>query len=223
MKKIIIIPLVLGGLFIILSAVVFAYCFRNRQAATAPLAATSTVPLVDNLAPDIAASSTEATTTPAPEETSPALIAATSSAVAPAKADSPQKGGVMIPATAPTLATTTAAKVGGSTGLANPASTNCKEKGGTLQIKTNGGGGQYGLCYFEDNYACEEWALFRGECPVGGRRTTGYDTEAQRYCAWLGGQTLAVANAVCTFKDGSTCPDDALYNGTCSPKTGKIE
>ncbi len=158
MKKIVIIPLALGGLFIVSLVIIFICYMPSRQLATAPLVATSTV----------------ATTTS-------------------------------------TVATTTST-------IANPASTNCKEKGGTLQIKTRGDGGEYGLCYFEDNYACEEWALFRGECPVGGRRTTGYDTEAQRYCAWLGGQTYAQDNAVCTFKDGSTCSDEALYNGTCSPK-----
>ena len=103
-----------------------------------------------------------------------------------------------------------------SAGIANPASVNCKDKGGTLVIKPDPNGGQYGLCYFEDNRACEEWALFRGDCPVGGVKTTGYDTDAQSFCAWSGGSTLAVPNAVCTFKDGSTCLADAFYNGTCS-------
>lgn len=102
-----------------------------------------------------------------------------------------------------------------TTGLANPASVNCTQKGGQLQIKARPDGGQYGLCFFEDNRACEEWALFNGDCPVGGRRTTGFDTVAQKFCAWSGGQTLADDNAICTFKDGSTCPDDAFYEGTC--------
>ena len=99
-------------------------------------------------------------------------------------------------------------------GLANPASVNCTSVGGNLVIQTDPNG-QYGLCYFEDNRACEEWALFRGDCPVGGVKTTGFDTDAQKYCAWVGGKTLAVPNAVCTFPDGSTCPDDAFFNGTC--------
>jgi len=100
-------------------------------------------------------------------------------------------------------------------GIANPASVNCQKVGGNLVIKTGPNGGQYGLCYFEDNRACEEWALLRGDCPVGGVKTTGFDTDAQSYCAWSGGKTLAVPNAVCTFTDGSTCLDDAFYNGTC--------
>lgn len=101
------------------------------------------------------------------------------------------------------------------TGLANPASVNCADKGGTLIIQKRADGGEYGLCMFEDAYACEEWALFRGDCPVGGVRTTGYDTVAQKYCAWSGGQTFAEPNASCTFSDGSTCTDEALFNGAC--------
>ncbi len=100
-------------------------------------------------------------------------------------------------------------------GLANPASVNCVNKGGSLVIKTIGNGGQYGLCQFDDNMACEEWAMFRGECPVGGIKTTGYDNIQQMYCAWIGGQTLAVENATCTLPDGTKCPVDALYDGTC--------
>lgn len=73
-------------------------------------------------------------------------------------------------------------------GLANPASTNCVDKGGRLEIKTKADGSQYGICYFEDNRQCEEWALLRGECPVGGVKITGYDNEDQSYCAITGGQ-----------------------------------
>ena len=94
------------------------------------------------------------------------------------------------------------------TRLANPASTNCVEKGGQSRIRTKPDGSQYSLCFFDDNRAGEEWAMLRGECPVSGRKTTGYDTEVQKYCAWSGGQTLAVENAICTFTNGSTCPDE---------------
>ncbi len=100
-------------------------------------------------------------------------------------------------------------------GLANPASVNCGEKGGTLVIKELENGAQYGLCEFEDDQACEEWALFRGDCPLGGVKTTGFDNIGQKYCAWLGGQTLAVADSKCTLPDGTICPTGALYKGTC--------
>ncbi|MFA6593746.1 MAG: DUF333 domain-containing protein [Candidatus Buchananbacteria bacterium] len=99
--------------------------------------------------------------------------------------------------------------------LANPASVNCEQKGGNLIIQKRADGGEYGLCFFEDNRACEEWALMRGDCPAGGVKTTGFDTDAQKLCAWSGGSTSAVPNAVCVFADGSKCPVDAFYDGTC--------
>ncbi len=102
------------------------------------------------------------------------------------------------------------------TNLANPASVNCAKVGGTLTILTNGSGGQYGLCNFADNQACEEWALMRGQCPVGGVKTTGYDSVDQSYCAWIGGQTLAVPNSQCTLPDGKVCSTTDVYNGKCS-------
>jgi putative hemolysin len=99
--------------------------------------------------------------------------------------------------------------------MANPASVNCTKVGGKLIIQKNGVGAEYGLCDFGDNMQCEEWALYRGDCPIGGRKTTGFDAIEQKYCAWLGGSTYAVPNATCTFKDGSVCTDKALYDGTC--------
>ena len=101
--------------------------------------------------------------------------------------------------------------------IANPASTNCQKLGGRLVIEKRGDGGEFGLCYFEDNRACEEWALLRGDCPNGGVKTTGYDTVDQRYCAWVGGETFAEQNSVCSFKNGSKCPTSDFYNGTCEP------
>ena len=38
--------------------------------------------------------------------------------------------------------------------------------------------GQIGVCYFADNKQCEEWALEKGYCPVGGVKVTGYNTPA---------------------------------------------
>jgi putative hemolysin len=48
-----------------------------------------------------------------------------------------------------------------SLGLANPASVYCHEQGGTLEIKSDRDGNQYGLCHLSDGSVCEEWALFR--------------------------------------------------------------
>jgi putative hemolysin len=49
--------------------------------------------------------------------------------------------------------------------LANPAAQYCLDNEGKLEIVTNTDGSQWGMCQFED-YACEEWAYFRGECTV---------------------------------------------------------
>ena len=101
------------------------------------------------------------------------------------------------------------------TEIANPASVYCVNQGGNLIIKSKEDGSEYGLCYFEDNRACEEWAMLKGECPIGGVKTTGFDTIAQSFCAWSGGKTFATENAVCSFDDGSTCLVDDFYHDIC--------
>lgn len=92
----------------------------------------------------------------------------------------------------------------------------CTEQGGTLVPQSFPNGDQYQLCTFDDNRSCEIEAMYRSDCPVGGRKTTGYDTIAQKYCAWLGGNTIAEPNATCTLPDGTVCPADDLYAGSCS-------
>ena len=103
--------------------------------------------------------------------------------------------------------------------IPNPASVNCSKVGGILTLETRADGSQYGLCYFEDNRACEEWALMRGDCPVGGVKTTGFDTIDQKFCAWSGGETFAVPNSVCTFKNGIKCSTVDFYDSKCSATT----
>ncbi len=112
--------------------------------------------------------------------------------------------------------------------LANPASENCVEQGGNLIIEERGDGGQFGVCYFEDNRQCEEWALLRGDCPVGGLKVTGYITDAARYCAIIGGEyTITSGGAedeqgTCTLPDGSQCNAEDFYNGQCVPGTASL-
>jgi len=109
-----------------------------------------------------------------------------------------------------------------SVGMPNPASVFCQENGGTLVLQTRGDGGQYGVCLFEDNLQCEEWAMFREECPVGGIKVTGYITEAAVYCAITGGtytvtgaDSAGVEQGTCDLPGGSTCDAWAFFNGTC--------
>ena len=51
------------------------------------------------------------------------------------------------------------------TTIANPASVNCIKLGGTLETKTDKNGGEYALCHLGDGTVCEEWALFKKQCP----------------------------------------------------------
>lgn len=106
-------------------------------------------------------------------------------------------------------------------GMANPASTNCADKGGKLKIEKGGDGGEFGVCYFEDNRQCEEWALLRGECPIGGIKVTGYITDAARYCAIIGGEYTVTGtqdgkeDGKCKLKSGKVCNAWDLWQGKC--------
>ena len=51
--------------------------------------------------------------------------------------------------------------------MANPASEYCVGVGGTLEIRAQEDGGQYGVCIFSDGSECEEWALYNGDCQKG--------------------------------------------------------
>jgi putative hemolysin len=73
------------------------------------------------------------------------------------------------------------------------------------------------VCFFEDNRQCEEWALFRGQCPVGGVKVTGYENDAQVFCAITGGQVQGVGtdSVLCKRTDGTLCSIQANFNGEC--------
>ncbi|MCB9133932.1 MAG: DUF333 domain-containing protein [Anaerolineales bacterium] len=108
--------------------------------------------------------------------------------------------------------------------MPNPASVNCTDKGGTLTIEKNGNGDEYGVCHFEDNLQCEEWAMMNGDCPEGGLKITGYVTNAAIYCAISGGKYTITDSSgapeneqgTCTFKSGNTCDVWDFYNGKCT-------
>ena len=108
-------------------------------------------------------------------------------------------------------------------GLANPASVNCLEKGGKLEMRQRGELGQYGVCIFDDNSQCGEWALFRGECPEGGVDVTGYATDAAVFCAITGGEYTMTGNTgavdeqgTCMLKNATTCDVWDYFNGKCA-------
>ncbi|HII99270.1 MAG TPA: DUF333 domain-containing protein [Methanoregula sp.] len=121
-----------------------------------------------------------------------------------------------------TPATTTQAPAG----MANPASVYCNEAGGSLEIKTDATGGQYGMCTFKNGTSCEEWALFRNEgCNPGvaAAATTaamaGLANPASVYCGDVGGTLEIKTDAtggqygMCTFTNGTSCEEWALFRG----------
>lgn len=72
-------------------------------------------------------------------------------------------------ATAPPVQSAPPGKPEAPVGLANPASKNCIEKRGRLEIRNDPAGNQAGYCIFTDKSECEEWALMRGTCSPGKR------------------------------------------------------
>jgi putative hemolysin len=113
--------------------------------------------------------------------------------------------------------------------IANPASVNCLQKGGRLEIRTTANGSQYGVCIFSDGSACEEWAYLRDECaPASEKPTMGTDSSqianpASAYCEEEGGKVdIRTAEdgsqgGVCVYPDGSECEEWAFYRGECTP------
>jgi len=63
--------------------------------------------------------------------------------------------------------TQTSAPANTNSGMANPASVNCEQKGNHLEIRTAADGSQGGICIFPDGSECEEWAFMRDECGPG--------------------------------------------------------
>lgn len=104
--------------------------------------------------------------------------------------------------------------------IPNPASQNCAAMGG-MHEAAESPLGTYGICVFEDNRQCEEWALLKGACPEGGVKITGYATDAARYCVITGGTYQAGSMAgeaetgTCTVPGGKTCKAEAYFSGTC--------
>jgi putative hemolysin len=67
------------------------------------------------------------------------------------------------------------------------AAQNCEAQGGKRRVE-RGPEGEIGVCVFDGNRQCEEWALLLGECPRGGIPVAGYATTSERHCAIRGGR-----------------------------------
>jgi uncharacterized protein len=55
-------------------------------------------------------------------------------------------------------------KADAQSGIANPASAFCEDKGGSIDIREDEQGNEYGVCLFSNGKECDEWDYFRGEC-----------------------------------------------------------
>jgi putative hemolysin len=115
--------------------------------------------------------------------------------------------------------------------MPNPASVYCTDNGGTLEMRKDASGGEYGMCRFADGSECEEWAYFRGECApgalkpseqAGGQTSANMPNPASVNCTEQGG-TLEIRKdasggeyGMCVFADGSECEEWALLRGTCA-------
>ena len=55
--------------------------------------------------------------------------------------------------------------------MPNPASVYCEQQGNQLEIRTAADGSQSGICVFPDGSICDEWAYFRGECPLAAQKS----------------------------------------------------
>lgn len=111
-------------------------------------------------------------------------------------------------------------------GIANPASVYCGEAGGTLEIKKDSTGAEYGMCTFANGTSCEEWALFRKEgCKPGTEPAAtappaiGMANPASVACVNAGGKLEIKKDAtggeygMCTFTNGTSCEEWALFRG----------
>ncbi|MFA5222530.1 MAG: DUF333 domain-containing protein [Methanoregula sp.] len=131
------------------------------------------------------------------------------------------------PATTTPVITTTAPA---SAGLANPASVNCGNVGGKVEIEKDSQGNEYGMCTFTNGTTCEEWALFRNEgCkPFTPVTTTaaviGMANPASVNCGKVGATSEIMNNpdgsqyGMCNFPNGTSCEEWALFRGEgCKP------
>lgn len=117
----------------------------------------------------------------------------------------------------------------GTVGMVNPASMNCVNNGGTLEIVTEANGGQIGMCTLKNGTVCEERAYMRGECGKNNTVLVNDFTSCvqagnpvmesyPRQCAHKGKNYTEVIEeepTACTM-DAKACPDGS-YVGRVAP------
>lgn len=113
-----------------------------------------------------------------------------------------------------TTSNTTPTKAGA---VASAAYSKCVQNGGFVTTARRGKSGYYQVCNFDDDMNCDLYALYSGQCPVGGVHTIGYSTTAQVYCALRGGKPQGNDNGQCKMPDGKVCSTASVYSGACEP------
>lgn len=101
--------------------------------------------------------------------------------------------------------------------VASAAYAKCVTNGGFVTTTKRGKSGYYQVCNFADDMNCDLYALYDGQCPVGGVQSVGYSTTAQVYCALRGGKPQGNENGQCKMPDGKVCSTASVYAGTCDP------
>lgn len=101
--------------------------------------------------------------------------------------------------------------------VASAAYAKCISNGGFVTTNRRPSNGFYNICNFADDMNCELYALYNGQCPVGGVKTIGYSTTDQVYCALRGGTPQGKNNGQCKMPDGKVCSTSSVFNGTCDP------
>ena len=121
--------------------------------------------------------------------------------------------------------------------LANPASQNCADLGGLVQIFHQSNGGEVGYCQFGQALV-EEFSLYRGvvlnqhvlaldgyfSSPESSYSSPSGANPASSYCVAMGGESRIFADSqgsevgVCHFSDRSEIEEFTLYRYTTDPR-----
>lgn len=108
-----------------------------------------------------------------------------------------------------------AVSVSAAEALSNPPAEYCVKLGGKSMPEKRPDGVDIGVCTFESGLQCEEWALYRLQCPPGGVKVDAGMSPAARYCVLRGGKYSAAGKGQCTFDTGQRCEVAGYFTGKC--------
>lgn len=115
--------------------------------------------------------------------------------------------------------TSSASETTKAAAVASAAYAKCTQNGGFVTTSRRGSSGFYQVCNFADDMNCELYALYAGQCPVGGVHTIGYSTTDQVFCALRGGTPQGKNNGQCKMPNEVVCATSQVYlNGDCPSK-----